>query len=284
MERLRTLQSFGLLEMINLHDCGGISESIIPHGMNARFGPPVDLPSLRRKPTDSRSVANLAGPGGIGSICVLPCAPDPSEPDDDQLTNYALRFVQDEAPCPRCLFEYHEDGKPDAAVHRTKWSRLFQQGGKTREWFFMTVGAPDGKPTDPMPHETNIFGCDYMLRAVVYKKAGGHHFVCQVSLRGHWYKYNDMYEGGKLMCGPGFDENWCAGSEYMLMYVRKDIVASPSNTAKLPSSSERVRGFSGTSGGGKPEAGEPTRSSTPPVEEPTLPAANTRQVLRAASA
>lgn len=234
-ERVRTLEILGLYGPMNIHDCVDHGSYIAPPLMNAKFGV-VDVMSIHRAPGDSKGVATLVAELNKVHVDVnedtVMAGKDSVDDESEERAMYMARHLSScYIPCPKCLFEKATGDESTAAVscpaQLARYSPMYSH--YPRECVFLLVGSPDGTSSvgttsTPMPHKLSLFSELYVLRAVVYNTSGGHQFTAQVYLRGCWRLYNDMNQSGRLVHAHTFDTEFDSGSEYMLMYVREDLV------------------------------------------------------------
>lgn len=124
--------------------------------------------------------------------------------------------------CPQCVAE--------GTTPRAR--RLFKLGlhdGRPR-LFIGQVGRTKRRSTNPRDGvepspQTYVSGDTYSLCGIVYSTMGGLHYVSQVFLPSSkcWVKYNDM-DSSEAAHAHYFDPSYYKGSEYLLLYVRTDLL------------------------------------------------------------
>ena len=141
--------------------------------------------------------------------------------------------------CPFC-----PDGEHGAKVDQS--IRLRLDGGRPNLFFARVeqeyrerLKGVDGG-VQPC-HGVDIFGAVYSLIAIVYSTSGGFHFVSQVFMPAArcWVTYNDR-QNSACRHSHEFDADFNRGSEYLLLYVRTELVEGMSCKHAQPSDSESV--------------------------------------------
>lgn len=143
-------------------------------------------------------------------------------------------------PCPRC--ESQGVSEPNQICVGVPCRR--EQNVAT---FFARVGpeglgSPGFELDAPSPtlhsHIVTVFGDEYCLCGVIYalRSGAGSRFVSQVYLEGGWWTYADVRGGGRLQrtLTGSFDDDFEAGKEDLLMYVRLNVVENRYGAQVIP--------------------------------------------------